>query len=609
MTYLSIIISKSNQDNNQIIETLKSLESQTFIDYEIIITNKASENFKTLNSTIKNKIIFTNTNKISENIEKSKGEYILFLNEYPLQSTNTLKTFTDILKQEKLELLHSKNENTQNNILPLKNLLYNTFYNKEFIKNRTCNLSFDTPFLSFYFGTNVLMNLDNYKITHEHLTKKSNEQPITFNNIQEINDFLKSIRYVLFHYKSNLKEDETIYDFSKNMLEINYKNIPSAKENEIQKIRSEIQKITEITSNKYNKTIHYYISKYLRTFYDLIYNSNTQFDILVSIIIPTYNVEEYIDDCLTSLLEQKLENIEIICIDDKSTDQTPQIIKFYQQKDKRIKYYQINKKKGSGGCRNYALTKAKGKYIQYIDSDDFLDINALKELYEKAEREKTQILIYKATSYIQDENKFIIEPYYEMKQISKYQDQLLGIKDIHDDIFKIAVSPWNKLYLKSFLTSINIKFPENLIHQDNPFFYEAIINADRIFFIEKYYYNRRRRNNSITQLKNHVELDVIEIIELILKVFFKYGVYEEYKQPLLNKLISKFKYRYSIINKEYQEEFYEKSKIKLEKFKNEYKLEKDLNMYLYPQNKRLYENFMTSKNFEEFNSKYYGKKV
>jgi len=82
-------------------------------------------------------------------------------------------------------------------------------------------------------------------------------------------------------------------------------------------------------------------------------------------------------------------------------------------------------------------------------------------LYEKAEREKTQILIYKATSYIQDENKFIIEPYYEMKQISKYQDQLLGIKDIHDDIFKIAVSPWNKLYLKSFLTSINIKFPEN----------------------------------------------------------------------------------------------------------------------------------------------------
>ncbi|WP_323735616.1 glycosyltransferase family 2 protein [Methanosphaera sp. ISO3-F5] len=229
-------------------------------------------------------------------------------------------------------------------------------------------------------------------------------------------------------------------------------------------------------------------------------------------IIPTYNVEEYIDDCLTSLLGQSLKDIEIICVDDMSTDTTPDIIKYYQRKDKRIKYYPLKEKQGSGGCRNYALTKARGKYIQYVDSDDFLDLNALKELYEIAEREKTQILMYKATSYNHNENKFFIENYYDMKELSHHLNKLMGIKEYDSDIFRTAVVPWNKLYLKSFLTSLNVKFPEHLIHQDNPFFFETTLNADRIFFIEKYY-NRRRRNNSITELKNQMELGTIDIIE------------------------------------------------------------------------------------------------
>ena len=607
MTYLSIIISDTKDENHKIIDILKSIESQTFTDYEIITlkTPSISEYFQTQLAHLGKKIVFTDTNKISEYIEKSRGEYILFSNDQ-LHSKNTLEKFTSILKQDQPELLYySRNENTQKNILRLKNLLYNTFYNREFIKNYTNNLSFNTPLVNLYFGTNVLMNLKKYKIINEPLTKNSQEkQEVSFNKVKEIFDFLKSIKYVLSNNKSSSKEDNIIYDFSKNMPVINYENIPSVSRNELQNIKKEIDEIISIISKKYNKTIQYYISKYLRTFYDMLYNTNTLFDISVSVIIPTYNVEEYIDDCLSSLLGQSLKNIEIICVDDMSTDSTPEIIKYYQQKDKRVKYYQINEKKGSGGCRNYALTKARGKYIQYVDSDDFLDLNALKELYEIAEREKIQILMYKATSYNHNENKFFIKNYYDMKELNHHLNKLIGIKKYKSDIFRMAVAPWNKLYLKTFLTTLNVKFPEHLIHQDNPFFFETILNADRIFFIEKYYYNRRLRNNSITQLKNQIELGIIDIIELILKVFFKYGLYEEYKRPLLNRLLEKFTFRYSFIDKKYRKEFYEKSKIKLEKFTNEYKLKNDLNTHLYSANKKLYENFMTCKNYREFDLKY-----
>ena len=606
MTYLSIIISQTNFENHQIFETLHSIESQTFTDYEIILLNtpSLSLHFKTYDTKIKNKIILTNTKNISENLKIAKGKYVLFLNEkYQLHSENTLEKFIDLLKQNELEVLQAKINNSDNKYLSLKNLFNNSFYNREFLlKNITNNLNLDTKFLNLYFAANIFTNLNNYKTIDDYLTKSQEEEQISFNNTQEIKYFLRSIKYVISNL-SNITQDTYLYNFSKNFPKINYNNIPKFSKNEIQEIKNEIQEILQI-SNKNNKTIQYYITKYFRTFYDMLYNYNTKFDILISIIIPTYNVEKYIDDCLISLLNQSLKNIEIICVDDQSTDSTTEIIKYYQQKDKRIKFYQIDEKKGSGGCRNYGIKKAKGKYIQFVDGDDFLDLNTLNELYNLAEKEKTQILMYKATSYIQDK-KFIIEPYYEMKNLKKYQNHLFGITDYDNrDLFKTVVSPWNKLYLKSFLISLNAKFPEKLIHQDNPFFFEIFLNADRIYFIEKYYYNRRRRPESITTLKNHIEIGTIEIIEHILKIFFKYGLYNEYKEPLLNRLLTKFRCRYLIIHKEYQEEFYKKSKNKLEKFNTQYELEYDLNTYLTPYNKKIYKYFITTKNYEEFKTKF-----
>ena len=110
----------------------------------------------------------------------------------------------------------------------------------------------------------------------------------------------------------------------------------------------------------------------------------------ISIIVPIFNAEKYINKCIDSLLNQTKKELEIILVNDGSTDNTENIIKNY--KDKRIKYYK-NKNQGIGKSRNFGITKATGKYIMFIDSDDYIEDNACELLFEKAEKDNLDIVI------------------------------------------------------------------------------------------------------------------------------------------------------------------------------------------------------------------------
>ena len=107
---------------------------------------------------------------------------------------------------------------------------------------------------------------------------------------------------------------------------------------------------------------------------------------LISIITPVYNVEDYIHVCLNSVLKQTYQDFEIICVDDASTDSTVEILEYFVQKDSRIKILKNESNKGPGFSRNKALKEAKGKYILFLDGDDWLSLNALEILVEKIEK-------------------------------------------------------------------------------------------------------------------------------------------------------------------------------------------------------------------------------
>ena len=262
---------------------------------------------------------------------------------------------------------------------------------------------------------------------------------------------------------------------------------------------------------------------------------------MISVIMPIYNVEQYLFVCLNSVLRQTYHDFEIICIDDASSDSSPDILNYFSKKDSRIKVLANETNRGPGFSRNRGLDIAKGKYISFLDGDDFLSPNAFEILIEKAEMDNLDLLMFKNIVFYQKNQDFGMESYYDMKFMDRFENPVFNHWDLDKTkLFVMSNAPWNKLYLKSFLDENGIRFPnENLIHEDNPFFYEVITSADRISIISTYLHNRRRRQGSIMTLTNERLFDNIEIAKIVFDYFFKkHELYEYYKKELLTYIFS-----------------------------------------------------------------------
>ncbi|WP_410319630.1 glycosyltransferase family 2 protein [Methanobrevibacter sp.] len=301
---------------------------------------------------------------------------------------------------------------------------------------------------------------------------------------------------------------------------------------------------------------------------------------MISVIIPVYNVEEYLYVCLNSVLKQTYQDFEIICIDDASTDSSAEILEYFTQKDSRIRILKNDSNKGPGYSRNKGLKVAQGKYISFLDADDWFSPDTFEILVEKTEQENLDVLLFKNIVYYEESQDFGFERYYDMEFMDKFENIVFNHWDLDKTkLFVMSNASWGKFYLKSFLDCNNIFFPnENLIHEDNPFFYKVITSADRISIIDKYLYNRRRRNGSIMTLNNERLFDNIDISYKILDVFFEdKELYEYYKKEVLITIFrSIFKGKYSQIEDEFKEEFFKRIQEAYKVFIKKYGLYKDI---------------------------------
>ena len=281
---------------------------------------------------------------------------------------------------------------------------------------------------------------------------------------------------------------------------------------------------------------------------------------MISVIIPVYNVENYLHVCLNSVLNQSYGNFEIICIDDASTDSSLEILEYFTQKDSRIKILKNDVNMGPGFSRNRGLEVAHGNYISFLDGDDWLSPNAFEILIKKAEENDLDLLMFKNIVYYEEPSDFGMEEYYDMEFMDKFENKVFNHFDLDKTkLFKISNAPWNKFYLKSFLDENDIRFPnENLIHEDNPFFCKVITHARRISLINEYLHNRRRRPNSIMTLNNERLFDSIDICYLILDVFLEnYQLYQYYKKEVLTYIFSNMlNGKYFKIEDRFKEEFF-----------------------------------------------------
>ena len=222
--------------------------------------------------------------------------------------------------------------------------------------------------------------------------------------------------------------------------------------------------------------------------------------IKVSVIITIYNVEKYIDMCLKSITKQTLKDIEIICVNDGTTDNSMRIVNKYAKKDSRIKI--INQKNsGQGKARNNGIKKAKGKYTYFIDSDDSLKPNALELLYNKLENDNLDTLFFDAESIYENDKlkkeKNIYDEYYKRKfdYSSVYTGQEL-FKEF-DKNGEYRTSPCLQINKTSFLKDNNIVFLEGIIHEDEYFTLMVCLLAKRASHLKKSLYIRLVRPESV----------------------------------------------------------------------------------------------------------------
>lgn len=318
----------------------------------------------------------------------------------------------------------------------------------------------------------------------------------------------------------------------------------------------------------------------------------------ISVIIPVYNVEKYLEECLNSVLNQTFKDIEVICVNDGSTDDSLAILKSYEKKDNRIRIFS-QENKGQGSARNFGLTIANGDFIYFMDADDTIKLTTLEETYNMAISKDVDYVMFRLINYDEETNKFYEDAHYNMPGLSKHvKDNVFNYNDLGDLIFKIAVSPVNKLYNHDFLKSINAHFREDIIFEDNIFFWNVFFNAKKIFFIQKQFYIRRRHPFSTTGNANIKFLDTLKVHNLIFDIFKKYNVFDDYTYELFNKKVDLAFLRFTQVKKEIKPKFFEEMKKDFMHMSEEYSYDFILDN-LNETNKFIFRTVITSKSAGE----------
>ena len=280
---------------------------------------------------------------------------------------------------------------------------------------------------------------------------------------------------------------------------------------------------------------------------------------LVSIIVPVYNEGKHLTHCLNSLLNQSYENLEIICVDDGSTDNSLNTLNEYSNKYSRIIIY-TQSHKGISESRNNGLSKANGKYILFVDGDDWIEKDTIKLLYENAENNDSDLVLYNAIEEYPDKQRKRIYP--------------LNNKDIDWNNFsfdynfnkKLVLNTylviWTHFFKKSFLDKYNLQFKHKLF-EDNLFHIKVMIYAKKISYQPKILYHYRKenqyslQNNIAGTTESFIFFDILKDIEEFL---VKIDKMEEFNLNYIQYKLTELKAKFDLINPVNKEIMYEKIK-------------------------------------------------
>lgn len=319
----------------------------------------------------------------------------------------------------------------------------------------------------------------------------------------------------------------------------------------------------------------------------------------ISVIVPVYNSELYLRKCLDSLRFQTYENIEIICIDDGSTDCSLEILNEYKALDSRFIVYS-SKNSGTSVARNKGLSTATGDYISFIDSDDWVLLTLYETFVETVSQVNSIVDIYmfNAAAYRRGQNDVIPRVFFELSDWNNHKSpyQLHTFKDCQRP-FSRNLSAANRIYRTDFLREKDLKFAENLKYEDQAFCIISLLHAKTILLTDEIFYRYRHTDDISASVEVTPRcFDIFKVLDLIDADIYKLNLYETYKYAL-------FQYKYNVFNQHYKycppkmrEAYFKEMKSRLTEAERH-----NLDVRIYPKlnNYKLYE-FIKNNGWKEF---------
>ena len=240
----------------------------------------------------------------------------------------------------------------------------------------------------------------------------------------------------------------------------------------------------------------------------------------VSVIVPVYNVEKYIDRCLHSLVNQTLQELEIIVVNDGSPDNSEEIIKKYYAEHKDKVIYLKKENGGLSDARNYGMRYASGEYLAFLDADDYIELNAFEEMY-RASNQGT---------------KKIVECDFLFEWPGKTKVDSTGVyKDIKDYLIRGRVVAWNKLYKREWINDTKVLFPNGLLYEDVSFFFSIIptlSSIEEVGKINKAFVHYVQRDGSISQAEVERAVEICNEYKIAIQYLKENKLFELYKDEI-----------------------------------------------------------------------------
>lgn len=237
----------------------------------------------------------------------------------------------------------------------------------------------------------------------------------------------------------------------------------------------------------------------------------------VSVIVPIYNVEKYLEKCINSLLSQTLEDIQIILVNDGSKDNSGNIAKECEKNNKNRIIYVEKENGGLSDARNYGLKYATGDFVAFLDSDDYIEKNAYEEMYNKAIEENAD---YVECDFIWEfPNKIRVDKQYPYKN----KKEMLSF---------VRVVAWNKLIKRQLITDNNLEFPKGLRYEDVEFTYKLIPFINKFAYVDKPFIHYVQREGSIANVQNERTAEIFTVLDNVIEFYKKNNIYEEYRNEL-----------------------------------------------------------------------------